>query len=63
MSTFMHQVVELGGQIFYGETLERMIRAMEPDMPVLSGDFNCILGNIDAANNPKQKSVLPLVSW
>ena len=42
-------------QVFFGETLERLVRSFEHSLPVIMGDFNCVLSNIDAANNPEQK--------
>lgn len=39
----------------YGETLEQFIRDSRPFLPVFFGDFNCIIQNIDALNNPAQK--------
>ena len=41
--------------IFFGEILERVLRGMANSLPLLMGDFNCILGNLDAANRPEQK--------
>ena len=42
-------------RVFFGETLERVIRGSLPQLPFFLGDFNCILANIDAAHNPQQK--------
>ena len=39
--------------IFFGEILERVLRGMTNSLPLLMGDFNCILGNLDAANRPE----------
>ena len=41
-------------RVFFGETLERVIRRSLPQLPFFLGDFNCILANIDAAHNPQQ---------
>ena len=38
--------------MFLGETLGRNF---EHSLPVIMGDFNCVLNNIDAANKPEQK--------
>ena len=42
-------------RVFFGETLERLVRGCLPVLPIISGDFNCIMENIDAQNNPGQK--------
>jgi len=42
-------------QVFFGETVERLVRSYSRNLPVILGDFNCILENKDAANNPQQK--------
>ena len=42
-------------QVFFGETVERLVRNYSRNLPVILGDFNCILENKDAANNPQQK--------
>ena len=42
-------------QVFFGETVERLVRSYSRNLPVILGDFNCILENEDAANNPQQK--------
>ena len=34
-------------RVFFGETLERLVRGCLPVLPIISGDFNCIMENIE----------------
>ena len=40
---------------FFGQTLFQHYRSLAPNLPLCGGDFNSILYNIDARNNPNQK--------
>ena len=40
---------------FYGQTIMRIYRSAYPCIPLLAGDFNCVLGAKDARNNAAQK--------
>ena len=40
---------------FVGQTLFQLYRSFMPNLPLCGGDFNSILFNIDARNNPNQK--------
>ena len=40
---------------FFGQTLFQLYRSFMPNLPLCGGDFNSILFNIDARNNPNQK--------
>ena len=41
-------------EIFYGETLESVVRTLD-QLPIVLGEFNCILENCNALTNPTQK--------
>ena len=40
---------------FFGQTVFQLYRSFLPNLPLCGGDFNSILNNIDARNNPNQK--------
>jgi exonuclease III len=42
-------------RILFEQVLLPAVQESLPELPVVVGDFNCILSNIDAANNPQQK--------
>jgi hypothetical protein len=39
----------------FGQTMMHSFRSFYPNLPIMAGDMNCILGNRDARNNPNQK--------